>query len=64
MADKQWGIAAVVNGGFPMRKSFASASARLTTAERLEVVAQHLEGPAWVGLFGLACFAGFLMISM
>ena len=47
-----------------MRDSFADATFDLTVGQRLEVIAQRLEGPAWLGLFALACFAGFLMIAM
>jgi hypothetical protein len=47
-----------------MRESYADSSFQPSLAERLEFIAQRLEGVAWVGLFAGACFAGFLIISI
>jgi hypothetical protein len=51
-------------GGFPMHQTFVDSSARPSFAERLEVIAQRLEGPAWIGLIASFCYAGFLAISI
>jgi hypothetical protein len=47
-----------------MNQTFVDSSAHSSLAERLEVIAQRLEGPAWIGLFASICFAGFLAITM
>jgi hypothetical protein len=57
------GIAAVAHRGKMMRESFAASSVQPSLGERFELLANRLEIVAWLGLFGLACFAGFLLIA-
>jgi hypothetical protein len=47
-----------------MHQTFVDSSAHPSLAQRLEVIAQRLEGPAWIGLIASVCYAGFLAISM
>jgi hypothetical protein len=47
-----------------MDQTYVDSSAHPSLDQRLEVIAQRLEGPAWIGLFASICFAGYLAISM
>lgn len=59
------GIArAAVVWGNQMRESYANPGFQSSFAERLEFVAQRLEGFAWLCLLACTGFAGYLVISM
>jgi hypothetical protein len=74
-AVSQWGLwLSQESGGFPMHQTFAESGthssfgqesgAHSSLGQRLEVIAQRLEGPAWIGLFASICYAGYLAVSM
>lgn len=58
------GIAAVAKWGISMRESFAGSTAQPSIGDRLDIIASRLEVVAWMGLFGVACLAGFLFIAI
>ena len=58
------GIAAVAEWGISMRESFAGSNVQPSIGDRLDVIATRLEIVAWMGLFGVACLAGFLFIAI
>jgi hypothetical protein len=47
-----------------MQEVYADSGFRLTMADRLECIAQRLEGTAWFCLVAGVGFAGYLVISL